>query len=136
MSASWSSFRDGKGAASGGGSPPSTGKGGLCFTCHLPGHKQANSPVRRAKDRAGDARVAARNFACAVETPVHCTSAIYRYRSCRRRSTSRVSVIDNRSRVTLVCLSPNNVYRADGKTRSTCNAGDRRVPRHDKGVQC
>jgi hypothetical protein len=27
-----------------------------------------------------------------------------------------------------------NVYRADSKTRSTCNAGDRRVPGHDRGV--
>jgi hypothetical protein len=61
MSASVSSFRDGKGAACGGGSPPSTGKGGLCFTCHSPGHKQANCPARSAKDRSGEARVAARN---------------------------------------------------------------------------
>jgi hypothetical protein len=52
ISVSTSSFRNGNGAASGGGSPSSTGKGGLCFTCHSPGqHKQANFPVRSAKNR-------------------------------------------------------------------------------------
>jgi flagellar biosynthesis GTPase FlhF len=59
MNASTSYFRDGKGAASASGNPLSTGKGGLCYTCHSPGHKQANCPSRNAKDRAGDARVAA-----------------------------------------------------------------------------
>ena len=46
-------------------------KSGLCFTCHSPGHKQVNCPMRNktSDSRTGDARVAARNFACAVETP-------------------------------------------------------------------
>jgi hypothetical protein len=75
MSASASSFRDGKGAVSGSGSPPSTGKGGLCFTCLSPGYEQANCHVRRAKYRSGDARVAGQNFAWAAETPVRGLSA-------------------------------------------------------------
>jgi hypothetical protein len=116
MSVSTSSFRDGKGAASGGGSASSTGKGGLCFMCHSPGHRQTKCPVRSAKDRTGDARVAARNFTCAVETPVRDASASLplsqlstpndvegkRDRQPQSSDTSRLS----------------NVYHADGKTRS------------------
>jgi hypothetical protein len=45
-------------------------KGGLFFACHSPGHKQANCPSRKSiETRTGEARVAARNFACAVESP-------------------------------------------------------------------
>jgi hypothetical protein len=99
-------------------------------------HKQANCPLRSAKDRAGDARVAARNFACAVETPVRGASA-----SLPLSQLSTPNDVEGKrdrqpqSSDPIVCCQ-NNVYRADGKTRSTCNAGDRRVPGHDNGVQC
>ena len=44
-------------------------KNGLCFTYHSPGHKQVNCPMLRTNDnRSGDARVTARNFACAMQT--------------------------------------------------------------------
>jgi hypothetical protein len=60
---------DTKGAKTGGPSQP-VSKGGLCFVCHSPGHKQANCPSRKSTEtRTGEARVAARNFACAVESP-------------------------------------------------------------------
>ena len=52
----------------------SASKSGLCYTCHSPGHRQINCPMRRANEgRTGDARVATRNFACAVEAPRHST---------------------------------------------------------------
>jgi len=53
------------------GTPFQTGnRGGLCFICHSPGHKQASCPTRKISDSRGvDSRVAARIYACAVETP-------------------------------------------------------------------
>jgi hypothetical protein len=125
-------FRDGKGAASASGSPLSTGKGGLCYTCHSPGHKQANCPSRNAKDRAGDARVAARNFACAVETPVRGASASLPLS--QLSTPNDVEGKRDRPPQSNDTSSLSNVYRADGKTRSTCNTGERRMPGHDSGV--
>jgi hypothetical protein len=132
MNASTSSFRDGRGAANASGSPTSTGKGGLCYTCHSPGHKQANYPLRSTKDRASDARVAARNFACAVETPVRGTSASLPL----SQLSTQNDVEGKRDRQPHSNdTSPlSNVYRADSKTRSTCNTGDRRMPGHDSSV--
>jgi hypothetical protein len=132
MNASTSSFRDGKGAANVSGSPSSTGKGGLCYTCHSLGHKQANCPLRSAKDRAGDARVAARNFACAVETPVRGASASLPLS--QLSTPNDVEGKRDRQPQSNDTSPLSNVYRADGKTRSTYNAGDRRVPGHDSGV--
>ena len=55
-------------------SSQSASKSGLCYTCHSPGRRQINCPMRRANEgRTGDARVATRNFACAVEAPRHGT---------------------------------------------------------------
>ena len=68
VSASVTGPQEPKGVRAGNLSQP-VSKNGLCFTCHSPGHKQVNCPMRRTNDnRSGDARVAARNFACAVQT--------------------------------------------------------------------
>jgi hypothetical protein len=53
---------DTKGAETCGPSQP-VSKGGLCFACHSPGHKQANFPSRKSTEtRTGEARVATRLF--------------------------------------------------------------------------
>jgi hypothetical protein len=104
----------------------------LCFTCHSPGHKQANCPLRSAKDRAGDARVAARNFACAVETPVRGASASLPLS--HLSTPNDVEGKRDKQPQSNDTSSLPNAYRADGKTRSTCNTGDRRMPGYDSGV--
>jgi hypothetical protein len=102
MNASTSYFRDGKGAASASGSPSSTGKGGLCYNAI---HLGTNKPIALC--------VARKTVLVTRELPRETLRVllkhlfvvrvrVYRCRSYRRRTTSRVSMIDHRSRMTLV----------------------------------
>ena len=79
------------GFAKTGNASQSASKSGLCYTCHSPGHRQISCPMRRANEgRTGDARVATRNFACAVEAPRHSTETT---------QSSRLNDNDGRSHV-------------------------------------
>jgi hypothetical protein len=107
--------RDGKGAKG-----QTASKSGLCFSCHSPGHKQANCPLRSGQNRSGDTRVAARNFACAIEAPVHNNVASGTPQQLSQMNDDRV----NPSRVNNNADCLTNICRANGSDIRSANNTD------------